>query len=59
MTLSEFGVIAVKERKMSIVWKVSKYGVIYGLYFPAFGLNTERYTFRAVESTAFLMNEVD
>ena len=25
------------------VWKVSKYGVISGPYFPAFGLNTERY----------------
>ena len=24
-------------------WKVSKYGVISGLYFPAFGLNTEIY----------------
>ena len=25
------------------VWKVSKYRVFSGLYFPAFGLNTERY----------------
>ena len=24
-------------------WKVSKYGVFSGPYFPAFGLNTERY----------------
>ena len=24
-------------------WKVSKYGVISSVYFPAFGLNTERY----------------
>ena len=24
-------------------WKVSKYGVIPGPYFPAFGLSTERY----------------
>ena len=24
-------------------WKVSKYGVIFGPYFPAFGLNTEIY----------------
>ena len=38
-------------RKRSVVWnglisnacKVSKYGVISGPYFPAFGLNTERY----------------
>ena len=39
-------------------WKVSKYGVIYGLYFPLFGLNTGKYgpeitpdldTFHAVE----------
>ena len=31
-------------------WKVSKYGVFSGPYFPAFGLNTERYgdTFYAV-----------
>ena len=26
------------------VWKVSKYGVISGPYFPVFGLNTERYS---------------
>ena len=25
-------------------WKVSKYGVFSGLYFPAFGLNTETYS---------------
>ena len=25
------------------VWKVSKYGVFSGPYFPTFGLNTERY----------------
>ena len=28
---------------ISEVWKVSKYGVFSGPYFPAFGLNTERY----------------
>ena len=27
-------------------WKVSKYGVISCPYFPAFGLNTERYEMR-------------
>ena len=27
-------------------WKVSKYGVFSGPYFPAFGLNTERYGVR-------------
>ena len=27
----------------STTWKVTKYGVISGPYFPAFGLNTERY----------------
>ena len=27
----------------STAWKVSKYGVCSGPYFPAFGLNTERY----------------
>ena len=26
------------------VWKVSRYGVISGPYFPVFGLNTERYS---------------
>ena len=29
--------------EIPIGWKVSKYGVFSGLYFPAFGLNTERY----------------
>ena len=37
----------------STAWTVSKEGVFSGLYFPAFGLNTERYsyldTFHAVE----------
>ena len=28
------------------VWKVSKYGVISGPYFPVFGLNTEIYSLR-------------
>ena len=31
---------------MSTTWKVSKYGVFSGPYFPAFGLNTERYVKR-------------
>ena len=30
--------------------EVSKYGVISGLYFPAFGLNTERYIYLSVFS---------
>ena len=29
--------------KENTAWKVSKYGVFSGPYFPAFGLNTERY----------------
>ena len=29
--------------KATTAWKVSKYGVFSGPYFPAFGLNTERY----------------
>ena len=29
--------------KYNTAWKESKYGVISGRYFPAFGLNTERY----------------
>ena len=28
---------------LNTAWKVSKYGVISGPYFPVFGLNTERY----------------
>ena len=36
-----------KSNQMNTAWKVSKYGVISGPYFPVFGLNTERY---AVES---------
>ena len=31
-------------------WKVSKYRVIYGLYFPAFGLNTEIYRVITLET---------
>ena len=31
-------------RGMITAWKVSKYGVFSGPYFPAFGLNTERYS---------------
>ena len=27
---------------MNTAWKVSKYGVFSGLYFPAFGLNTDQ-----------------
>ena len=30
-------------RRRCTAWKVSKYGVIFGLYFPVFGLNTEIY----------------
>ena len=30
-------------RKTITAWKVSKYGVFPGPYFPTFGLNTERY----------------
>ena len=30
-------------RVFSTAWKVSKYGVFSGPYFPTFGLNTERY----------------
>ena len=29
--------------KASTAWKVSKYGVLSGPYFPVFGLNTEKY----------------
>ena len=30
----------------STMWKVSKYGIFSGTYFPVFGLNTERYSKR-------------
>ena len=30
-------------KNMLIAWKVSKYGVFSGPYFPVFGMNTERY----------------
>ena len=29
--------------QLCTAWKVSKYGVIFGPYFPVFGLNTEIY----------------
>ena len=32
-----------KPQNIYTAWKVSKYGVFSGPYFPAFGLNTERY----------------
>ena len=32
------------KQKKKIAWKVSKYGVFSAPYFPAFGLNTERYS---------------
>ena len=31
-------------------WKLSKYGVFSSLYFPAFGLNTERYSYLSIFS---------
>ena len=34
------------------VWKVSKYGVFSGLYYPAFGLNTERYALSVLSPNA-------
>ena len=34
-----------------IAWKVSKYGVFSGLYFPVFGLNTGKY---GPENTPYL-----
>ena len=33
-------------------WKVSKYGVFSGPFFPAFGLNTERYKVRYMQCKA-------
>ena len=44
-TVSDVGdyseLISPSQRKHSAARKVSKYGVFSGLYFPAFGLNTE------------------
>ena len=31
-----------KSRTVGTMWKVSKYGVISGPYFPRFGLNTDQ-----------------
>ena len=36
-------VVFEKWTDFNTAWKVSKYGVFSGPYFPAFGLNTERY----------------
>ena len=38
-------------------WKVSKYGVVSGPYFPAFGLNTERYSVFSPYLSVFSPNE--
>ena len=35
-------------------WKVSKYRAFSGLYFPAFGVNTERYGVNGPEKTPYL-----
>ena len=36
--------------RRSTTWKVSKYGVISGLYFLVFGLNTKRYSYLSIFS---------
>ena len=48
LTLLEFYFVYFQEpiltfRNSDTAWKLSKYGVFSGPYFPAFGLNTERY----------------
>ena len=35
--------VSVKQRKVSTAWKVSKYGVFSGPYFPVFSPNVEKY----------------
>ena len=45
------------KRKHSTSWKVSKYGVISGPYFPAFELNTERYEVRSFSPYSVRMRE--
>ena len=43
---------------ISIAWKVSKYGVISGPYFPAFGLNTERYKVSAISNLQYVKTKL-
>ena len=41
--LSKLNKLAEYSGLQSTAWKVSKYGVISGPYFPVFGMNRERY----------------
>ena len=41
--LARASVIAHQIEKIDTAWKVSKYGVILGQYFPVFGFNTDIY----------------
>ena len=41
--IDHYRVSSQRIKDMNTASKVSKYGVISGLYFPAFGLNTEKY----------------
>ena len=43
LPVSSFLVLRKKYYQRGTAWKVSKYGVISGPYFPVFGLNTEIY----------------
>ena len=36
-------IVKIIQKKGITAWRVSKYGVFSGPYFPAFGLSTERY----------------
>ena len=45
----------VKISLVNTVWKVSKYGVFSGLYFPIFGLNTEIYAITLVGSWVWVL----
>ena len=36
--------LKILKKKLFTAWKVSQFGVFSGPYFPAFGLNTERYS---------------
>ena len=40
--IDDFSQSQIRISNRCAVWKVSKYGVISGLYFPVFGLNTEK-----------------
>ena len=43
----------------NITWKVSRYGVFSGLYFPAFGMNSEWYSWALLYGFIYMMQKVN